>query len=845
MNIDTFGTWIKQRRKRLDLTQETLANLVGCSLSAIRKIENDERRPSKQIAELLAAHLEVPPEERTLFLKIARGEGSIQHLKDASFPSLSLSAVAESFSPASNLPIPATPFIGRQQESDSIARMLTDPRQRLITILGPGGIGKTRLALEAARAQLATFDQQVYFIQLAAFQTADSILPAIASALNIPSTSADELKVRLSDYLRGKKVLLALDNFEHLMDGAPLFSELLQKTPQLKILVTSRERLNLQGEWTFELGGLTVPPQADEGRAAYSALQLFELHAWRIRPDLQLVGTEREAAIRICQRVDGMPLAIELATAWVSVLSCAEIAEEIERGFDFLSSTLRDVPERHRSLRAVFEHSWKRLTEAEQSALSRLTIFQGGFSLEAAEAVIGTGRGVLSSLVSKSLLRRSPNGRFDLHETIRQYARDYLKDESTLRDRHSEYYLGYLAESVPSLYGADEDNRSGKLFEEFGNLGAAWEHAVARKAFSLLDAAVEGLYLACDLHGWIQDGINQSRALIDALRIDTVSRTQQIYLGRALTFSGMIIFRSGDHAEAHRSFEEAIKILRAVGDTSLLFPALIFCGIVTSVMGNLEYARGLMDEGAKLAEKNHHGWFTALGTFDQGFIAGQAGDLEYAYERMQKGLSIWREIGNTRFIAFALNYLSPVAVRKGLLDNADAYLNESLALSTRINDRWGMGTALGRLGNLALLQGNLQDARRLLEQSLTLFTELGARWDIGWSLTHLGKVAIASRDLDDAEDLLKRAIQFSLEAQAMPQAIDAALELADCYTQQGKIAEAAELILPAVGHFASTDSAKQRAMNLRDIVAKRMGGVDLEKIMEQKTMGDVFARYIG
>jgi len=564
-----------------------------------------------------------------------------------------------------------------------------------------------------------------------------------------------------------------------------------------------------------QLSGLTVPPKEDEGKAIYSALQLFELHATRIRPDIKLTGKEREAAIRICQRVDGMPLAIELAAAWVNVLSCEEIADEIERGFDFLSSTLRDVPERHRSLRAVFEHSWKRLTESEQSALSRLTIFQGGFSHEATESVLGAARGVLSSLVSKSLVRRYPDGRFDLHEVIRQYARDYLEDESAFRNSHSDYYLRCLAESAPALYGADENNRSEKLFMEFGNLGAAWDHAVERKAFAALDKAVEGLYLAYDMHGWIQDGIKQSRDFIDALRIETVSRTQQIYLGRALTFSGMIIFRSGDHAAAHRSFEEAIKILRAVGDASLLFPALIFCGIVTSVMGDLEYARGLMDEGAKLAEENHHGWFTALGTFDQGFIAGQAGDLEYAYERMQKGLSIWREIGNTRFIAFALNYLSPIAIRKGLLDDADAYLNESLILSTRVNDRWGMGTAFGRLGNLALLKGDLQNAKRLLEKSLALFTDLGARWDMGWALTHLGRVAIASEDLSEAERLLKRAIQFSLEAQAMPQAIDAALELAECFIHKNNFNEAAELVFFAIEHPACTGEGKSRADELK------------------------------
>jgi predicted ATPase/DNA-binding XRE family transcriptional regulator len=841
MNTDTFGMWIKARRKQLDLTQEALAERIGCSLSAIRKIEKDERRPSRQIAELLALHLEVPPEERTLFLQTARGEGNLRRLGNASAPTGKLVAVTESLSPASNIPASATPFIGRQQESDSLARMLTDPRQRLITILGPGGIGKTRLAMEAANLHLATFDQRVYFIQLTAFQTAESILPAIAATLNIPSASAEELKTRLIDYLRDKKALLVLDNFEHLIEGAPLLSELLQKLPHLKLLVTSRERLNLQGEWTFELGGLTVPPQADEGKAVYSALQLFELHAHRIRPDLQLVGSEREAVIRICQRVDGMPLAIELAAAWVNVLSCEEIANEIERGFDFLSSTLRDTPERHRSLRAAFEHSWKRLTGAEQSALSRLTIFQGGFDPEAAEAVTGAGRGVLSKLESKSLLRRSAGGRFDLHEIIRQYAKNHLKDESALRDRHSEHYLGLLHRSSSDLFGADKTILLGRLFDELGNLNGAWEWALSQKRFALMDAALESLWMLYDVHGWLVDGIEQTRELIDVLRVETDA---QIYLGRALTFHGMLIFRAGDYIRARKAFEEGIEILQGMNETKYLPPALIFNGIVVSLMGDFLYARRLMDEGVELAKEHSDRWFLALGQFDQGFIAGQEGNLDHAYERMQAGLSIWRELGNSRFIAFALNFLSPIAIQLGRLDDAQAYLEESLRLGTQIHDRWGMGTALGRLGGLALLKNDLPLAKTMLEKSLGLFTDLGAHWDIAWALTQLGKVAIASGAWEEAEDLLKRAMKLSLEAEAMPQAIDAALELAECLIQQGKFEKAAELILPATGHPASTDSAKQRAVKLGEIITQKMDSVDLEKIMEGKTMGEVIARFV-
>ena len=240
MIADTFGTWLKGRRKKLDLTQESLANLIGCSVSAIRKIENDDRRPSRQIAELLAIHLEVPPQERTLFLKIARGESSIQRLKDASPQPENWSALSESFSPPTNIPISPSPFIGRGDEIETLSRMLADPHYRLITILGAGGVGKTRLAMEVSHAQRAVFEEHAYFIPLASLQTIDSILPAIASVLNIPNSNADELKSRLLGYLREKSILLVLDNFEHLIIDDEIIADVLIKSVLLRRMTKDR-----------------------------------------------------------------------------------------------------------------------------------------------------------------------------------------------------------------------------------------------------------------------------------------------------------------------------------------------------------------------------------------------------------------------------------------------------------------------------------------------------------------------------------------------------------------------------------------------------------------------------
>jgi predicted ATPase/DNA-binding XRE family transcriptional regulator len=831
MDTDTFGEWVKKRRKKIDLTQKALANLVGCSLSAIGKIETNERRPSRQIAELLAIHLEVPPEERILFIKIARGEGSVNRLNAVSNRSEAPAAAPGLFFPPSNIPVSPVPLIGRQQESESLVRMLADPLHRLITILGPGGIGKTRLAIEAAIAARSAFEERAYFVQLADFNTPESILPAIGTVLDIPSSDLAELKTRVVSYLGERAVLLLIDNFEHLIVGAPVLSELLQQAPRLRLLVTSRERLNLQGEWTFELGGLSVPVTSQESEAFYSAVQLFEYHVHRLRPDLPLGRKERDAAIRICQRVDGTPLAIELAAAWVNVLSCEEIANEIEQSFDFLSSLLRDVPRRHRSLRAAFEHSWKRLTEWDQKALSRLTIFQGGFNREAAEALVGADMRVLSSLESKSLLRYSQSGRLDLHEVIRKFSSEYLRDESALRRRHSEYYLDLLHKSEPALFGKDASNLLRDLFHEIGNLHIAWEWALGQKAFVSMDAALESFWMVYDNHGWLQEGIAQTGKLVAVLRNESITPDQQIYLGRALTFHGMLSFRAGNYVTARSALEEGIGILREVDETKYLSAALIFCGIVVSLMGELFYARRLMDEGVKYATANQNIWFMALGQYNQGFIAGLAGENEYAYERMHGSLALWRELGNLRFIALALNFLSPIAMQLGQPDNAQAYLQESLTICIQIHDRWGIGTAYGRLGLLALANGDTAGAKTMLAQSLSLFTDLGARRDIAWALTQLGKAFITSEDYSEAERLFKQAINLSLEVQILPQAIEAALELANCFATTGKVTEAMELILSTLQHPANTDDTKQRARELKSMIEPQINTDALEKIV--------------
>ena len=373
-----FCEWLKRRRKALDLTQGELARRAGCSIGALRKIELGDRRPSKQLAELLAKALEIPDEDQPTFIRVARGELNLRRLNQlppvparpvpniASLlqtqPETSLEANPKPFAPIHRIPLQTTPLIGREAEFAALERLFNDQQCRLLTLTGIGGIGKTRLAIEFALYKKAEFPGGVFYIPLSSVNSPEKIVSAIADVLSYGFSGPSEPKEQLFNYIAThirQASLFVFDNLEHLLLPTPtmgekfgvveLMIEILQRLPNLKILGTSRERLNLRGEWTYELHGLSVPPSEFAGRLeAYDSIALFVTSAQRIQPDFQATGEEQTYLIQITQLVEGVPLAIELAAAWVGVLSCREIAREVKANLDFLSSSMRDIPERHR-----------------------------------------------------------------------------------------------------------------------------------------------------------------------------------------------------------------------------------------------------------------------------------------------------------------------------------------------------------------------------------------------------------------------------------------------------------------------------------------------------------------
>ena len=360
------------------------------------------------------------------------------------------------------LPRFATPFIGRQDEIAQLVDLLNRDTCHLLTLTGPGGSGKTRLAIEVA--QTLTFDDGIYYVPLQPLRSAENIITAIIEALPLQLREHDNPRQRLLSYMDERSLLLVLDNFEHLLDGVDVVLDILAAAPQVQLLVTSRERLNLQAEQVWPVLGLDVPKETADIPYTHSAVQLFVERVRQVKPNFTL-NDQQNAVIRICQLVEGLPLALELAASWARAMPCAAIADEIQHDIDILTSNHRDLPERHQSLRAVFDHSWNLLTPEERIVFPRLAVFRGGFTVAAAEQVAGASLQTLAVLIDKSLVKQDEHDRYDIHELVRQFGHQRLETagEATVTyNAHCTYYVRFHCQPCRRLEGASTDRCNGR-----------------------------------------------------------------------------------------------------------------------------------------------------------------------------------------------------------------------------------------------------------------------------------------------------------------------------------------------------------------------------------------------
>ncbi len=800
----SFGSWVKRRRKTLDLTQQKLAWLVGCSLATIVKIEADERRPSHQVAALLAQHLGIPSDQQDLFLTIARQEKGIFHL-DSLPPLSALPPTPVTQLHPSRLPVPATPLVGREPESAMILQQLQNPACRLLTLTGPGGVGKTRLALETAHKMGEVFRDGVYLVSLAGTASSEYILPAIAESLGYTFAGSTNAQARLCQYLKGRHILLLLDNLEHLLQDIGLLSELLECAPDVKILATSREQLNLRVEWTFAMQGLPIPPNVDlETLESNSAAALFLQRARQAKLDFTLSAEDMPYIRRICQLVEGLPLGIELAASWMRTISCREIAMEIENNMDFLSASARDVPPRHRSMRAVFDTSWSLLSVQEQEVLMKLSVFRGGFNRDAAKQVAGATLLSLSALVDKSLVWSSREKRYEIHELIRQYAYEQLESAGQLEEtcsRHFDFFLGLAEESRLKLHGTEQIQWLNRLEADHDNLRAAltWslryegvrkapsqeQHKAIRESFQLAGA----LYL----FWWRRNHWSEGRARLQRILDQPAEPNASFEYFRALNAAAVLAVEQADHRSGLHLAEKSLALAERLEDPSLLAYAHLALGSVFWKQKDFVCAHDHCKQALELFRMLGARLAAASALQTLGRIAMNQNQLDLAQVYLNECVEIFQEFGNTIEFNAALSDRGLLAYLRQEFSSARLYNEESLKLFQEAGNKAGIEMALNRLGDLARCENNYEEAERLYTEAMKVYRETGDKDEIASLLHNLGYVAKQRGVIHEALALFREALSLQVELGNRAGIAECLAGIAGIYAIQGPTERAGRL----------------------------------------------------
>lgn len=698
----------------------------------------------------LEADLGVEPGEETVALFEAIRDGRV-------------APTARQVAVPTNLPADLTTFVGRETELAELDVLRTEEHARLVTLSGVGGMGKTRLAVEFARSQLGRFADGVFVVWLAPLTTTAAIVPTIATALGLTLNAGDphyggDARNALLTVLRNKKMLLVLDNFEHLLDGVDIVAEILQVAPGVEVVVTSRQPLNLRGEHHFVVRGLPYRTLVEgPDRIRRPAVQLFVHAARRVRPEFSLGGADDAEVQRICELVDGMPLGLELAAAWSETLGPQEIADEIERSLDFLEADWRDVPERQRSMRAVFESSWRLLAEDELAAFRALAVFRGGFTRQAALEVAGAPLPVLVALVRKALLTRVGSGadaaaaRYEIHELLRQFVIQKLDANAAEPSRvalaHASYFLG-LAETTTSKFASpDASIWLDGIEREHDNVRAALQWATET------DATALGLRLAVALWPFWQRRCHliEGRRWFDALlAASTADGVEPDLLAAAYVGAAWLAHDQDDFERADALFDASLHLDRAIGTTSRTVAVLAHRSVMARGQGRYREAIALVEESLALARAAGDETGVAYALFRMGLVTREHGEYDRAAAAYTDCLSMYRQLGDRSGESFALLGLGDIARDRGEHAEVVTYCEQSLEIAREVGRRWGVGFTLNNLALAAMMRGDLDVAADAARDARQIFEAHGIRGGVLELLVTIGQVSLARGDIRGA-----------------------------------------------------------------------------------------------
>ena len=665
------------------------------------------------------------------------------------------------FVPSHNLPAQILPIIGREQELSDLTTLLRDSSIHLVTITGTGGIGKTRLALELATRNLSDFEDGAFFVSLAPLTSSDLIVSNIANAIGFDFYQGSEPKQQLLEYLRDKAILLLLDNFEHLLDGVSIIGDIKRVAPTVKILVTSRERLNLYAETVYAIKGIAYPQKQQEHVDALdtASVTLFEQRARQADVNFKLDNDNLNTVIAICEHLQGMPLAIEMTATWVKMLSLGEIEAEIARSLDIFESTRRDVTERHRTMRAIFDHSWQLLQSEEQRVFQALSVFRGGFQRESMEYVAEASLITLSRLTDKSLVYRDSTDRYQIHELVRQYAtdklRDHLKQEKLVRDRHSDFYATFVEQRTGQLKGGNQGVALREINAEIANIRVGLYHALASRQSGNTERFLGGLRLFFYMRSQFRDGLdifNQSLVEIDQwLSVDHENQTkyQRVY---AIAVAGQGWFYSwlSDYLVSIETLNESLSIFDQIGEKREVAFVLNNLGYVIYASGDYDQSEQYFQSGIAICDEFGEQWLKADMLQGIGKIAFHRGEYDKSEQAFLEAERICRAVDDSWRLPLVLYDLSRVATALRQYEKAKQLLQVGLEIHEEIGFKFGMAYALSELGMIAFEQEHFTKSQKIIHESLAILMEIGERSHTARARWRLGKIANTLNHHDDA-----------------------------------------------------------------------------------------------
>ena len=748
----SFGSWLKQRRAALLLTQDDLARRVGCASITIRKIEADALRPSGQIATRLAEQLLVPAEDRAALIAFARTNADVR---------------------GDHLPVPSTPLIGRNEEVAAVRAHLLRDDVRLVTLTGPPGIGKTRLGLQVAAEMRAAFAGDVCFVPLATIHDPALVAVSIAQALGVRDAGDQDRIARLKEMLRPHATLLVLDNFEQILDAALLVADLLAAAPRLKVLITSRAVLHLSGEQEFPVPALALPDLTALPPLTLlvqkPAVALFTARAQAVKPSFALTVGNAAAVAELCVRLDGLPLALELAAARCKLFTPRTLLARLERRLPMLTGGPRDAPRRQQTLRSAIDWSYDLLDPAEQTLFRQLAVFVGGCTLEAVEAVYtaagdlpGDVHEGLQSLLDKSLLCHAEGidgePRLTMLQLIREYALERLEttgEAASVRLRHAHFYLARAEAAAIGLQGPQQGAWLAHLEQEHDNLRAAlaWSQRVAsHKEIGLrLAGALQSFW---DVRGYFSEGRAWLEGALAAPEAAQPTRAR----AKALHASAVMEEALGNIPVARTRYAESLAVFRGLGDRRGIASILVELGRKAWEEGDFRQAVLRCEEGFEIYQAEGDRPGAALALTWLATVVRDQGDYGRAIALFEESLTRWRELGDSTNLANTLNGIGDALYNQGEYAQAKVRYREALAWAEAAGLPMFLYFVQGNLGRLAQTEGDEVQAFTLLEPVVAWFREIGYKVGLRWALFSLGTVASNQGDVVRASMLLRECL---------------------------------------------------------------------------------------